>query len=460
MLPNALKTLGAATSLRQLAPKYQPHISTAATAFFCRKYTINRSWVSPRSSFLKERGGKRPYSQESFFESRMGKTVVLVVGSAVCIGVFAYQGYMFFFGPGSVYPAEVRKLLREGASTYLQDSSKQDLNASAKCYKEALDLLDTKYSMQKDLEPSSPYVTGILARLAEVYLKAQDKPSAIYYFKNLISRVFTKEELLDHKLVVAKLANQELDKKSIENIMRGIGAMNRLAETYEIIGDVNASTAPALSPSNYKNIQEYKNADDIYTWVLNVVMESYNSHYRNVYVDTENDSNGSSKLTTPDFDSKTLPKYLSAYMVNTLFFNASNFYSKVGLYGLSTPLLLRASDLLDKSKKSQSEENVCKSCVILTHLVKIATENNDLEAAKKWIVRGKDQAKLFIQNESCLQSLVALVFADGYIKEQENKLIDARIEYRKALELSKAMAYEEGETNASESIARISLILK
>ncbi|PVV01964.1 hypothetical protein BB560_003591 [Smittium megazygosporum] len=448
-------------SIFRTATKQQPK------AILNRSFSAVPTYRLPKVNTKSGYSNSRNYSRETFFESHHGKSAIVVVGSAICIGVFAYQGYVIFFGPGSVYPSQVRKLLKEGGDAFLQPESKRNLDHAINYYTQALELINTKYSSEKYMERDSPYVTGIVARIAEVYLEAGNKEMAIEYFKNLLNRVFSKEELLDYKLVVKKLVSQKKTDPNLENSMRGIGTISKLAEAYENIGDSKLPPGFNLNRNNYGTIPEYKVADELYTWILNTVLSSYYLHFNKPKTQSFSLGGNYDDITDdillsdsyPDFNPKTLPPYLSEYLVVSLLYNASNFYSKIGKYDLASPLLQRSLDLLGKSKNAKNETNVCKSCVLMTHLVSIAKEQNEIEAAKFYTEKGINIAKEFTDNEECLKSLVSFVFADGYLKEMDKRYSESRIEYRKALELSKSLEYEEGIANATESIERVSNLM-
>ncbi|OMH81968.1 hypothetical protein AX774_g4565 [Zancudomyces culisetae] len=422
------------------------------------------SFMVPRQRIPKfeyKNTNSRSYSSNpGFLDTEAGRLALIVTGSAVCISVFAYQGYMFFFGPATIYPKEVQKLLRKGGESYLQIGEKRDLELAAKYYTEALEIMDNiatenekgstasgsgKFSSMKR---DDNRITGIEARVAEIYSTSGDYEKALYYLEDLVSRIFTAEELAEYTLVVEKLVNSSsayTKKKSakiqgeLEKYMRGIGAINKLAETYEKLGDESKYKGTIFNNDNFDYLSDYNNAETRYTFCLNTVLGAYSKYYSTTY----QPSNGSEMSEiTKLFDPKTLPKFLSAYTLTSLLYNCSNFFSKIEKYDFAYPLLIRSLDLLKPSVDSKKESESCKSCVLMTHLTNIAILRNDLSDAQIWIDNGLSLSKEYPTNPDCIHSSISLIYDQGHIFE--------------ALEASKMADYRPGQINASDALSRIS----
>ncbi|PVZ97897.1 hypothetical protein BB558_006130 [Smittium angustum] len=106
--------------------------------------------------------------------------------------------------------------------------------------------------------------------------------------------------------------------------------------------------------------------------------------------------------------------------------------------------------------KKGDEESVCRTSVVMSHLADISVKNNDYQSAKRWARTGDDMCSRFPGNQDCSRSHVSFVYANGFMLESENRPSEARVEYRKALELSKAMGFPEGEFQATNALARTS----
>ncbi|OLY82163.1 hypothetical protein AYI68_g3721 [Smittium mucronatum] len=399
-------------------------------------------------------------TDEGFFSSEAGKISIIVVGSAICFGIFAYQVHMYFFGPGSVYPKPVRKLLRKAGEAYLQSGPKQNLDLALKYYLEALDLLNSEISknenssspnISSELTKDSVHVTGLLARISEVYIALGDYKDASSKLFQIVNLIFSPEELADHKIIASRLITSSNIKSKkqqqiqLESVMRGIGAMNRLAEVFERLGDESNNLRVIFDNQPAVINQYYEQAQYWYSLCLDIVVNAYASSFNPNKANPNNPQ-------LPDFSPKSLPPFLSEYMVTSLFYNSSSFFTKIGKIDYAIPLLSRSLDMLTSQEDSKNEEKSCKACVVISNLVG-AYLHKSPEIASQYVDMGIEKAKKFISNPDCSTSLVSLIYANGVLQEDKSNYVESRIEFRKALDLATSIEFKQGIQASSNAIS-------
>ncbi|KAJ1965498.1 hypothetical protein GGI12_000720 [Dipsacomyces acuminosporus] len=375
------------------------------------------------------------------------RTPVAVVVVALGLSTIGFFGFSIFFGPGSKYPKEVRSLLREGGRAYLRTADKQDLPKAVDCYQRALDLLDVLGSTDPTHAPDAPHVTGLVARIASVYTDMGDLESAIRTYKDLLGRILGSEGMDDPKTQVRLLLDESLPSDKRQNILRALGCANKLAETYEARAARSKRRSILLADPDMA-ASDVAEASRWYQWCLQLVMLTYQNHYNHIQL-----SQDKPLTSTPSFDPETLPKHFSVDVVTSLFYNAATFFSTHARYQYAVPLLQRALDLLQRGADGK-ELSVCRSSILMSHLANAAVLTGDLPAAERWSIEGLGLAKGFPRNADCLNSFVALTYDLGAVYEAAGKTEDARVQYRQAAEVARAIDDTEALELAAQALER------
>ncbi|ORX73825.1 hypothetical protein DL89DRAFT_263838 [Linderina pennispora] len=366
------------------------------------------------------------------------RTPVVVISAALGLSTIGFFAFSTFFGPGSKYPGDVRKLLREGGMAYLRTADKQDLPKAVDAW------------VQSDPEHSrdAPHITGLVARIAAVYHEMGDLENTVRLYKDLLSRILGDDGMADPHTQVRVLLDEKQPKDKRENTLRALGCANKLAETYEERAMRSKRRSALLADPDLAS-HDVQEASRWYQWCLQVVMLAYQNHYNHLQLEKK------LPLTnTPSFDPDTLPKFLSVEVVTSLFYNAAAFFSTHAQYGFAVPLLQRALDLLRRGADG-TETGVCRSSVLMSHLANAAVMTSNLPAAEKWAIDGLALAKRFPQNADCLNSFVALTYNLGAVYEAANKHDDARVQYRQAIEVAKVTDDSKAQELATEALNRV-----
>ncbi|KAI8324655.1 hypothetical protein GQ54DRAFT_53297 [Martensiomyces pterosporus] len=421
----------------------------------------SRAGALPRaaSSALRQtRGSERREQQQQqrrgFFSHRsitLGdnswRTPVTVVVVALGLSTVGFFGFSMFFGPGSMYPKEVRSLLREGGMAYLRTADKQDLPKAVDCYQTALDRLDELGKSDPKHAPDAPHITGLVARIASVYTDMGDLENTIRVYKDLLQRILGEDGMSDPRTQVRQLLDEALPSDKRQNILRALGCANKLAEAYEARADRSRRRSILLADPDMASA-DVAEAGRWYQWCLQLVMLTYQNHFNH-----EQLRQGKPLVNTPSFDPATLPKYFSVDVVTSLFYNAASFFSAHAQYQLAVPLLQRALDLLHRGADGK-EISVCRSSILMSHLANAAVLTSDLPAAERWAMEGLGLAKRFPRNADCLNSFVALTYDLGAVYEAAGKAEDARVQYRQAIEVARAVGDEDAEGLAATALDR------
>ncbi|KAJ2455305.1 hypothetical protein EV183_000841 [Coemansia sp. RSA 2336] len=371
----------------------------------------------------------------------------MVALGAATIG---FTGYSMFFGPGNLYPKSVRKLLREGGMAYLRPKDKQDLPKAIECYTKALAKLDELGSNDSKHAPDAPHITGLVARIASVYGEMGDLDMVIKMYKDLLQRILGDRGMEDPKTQVRKLLDDKLPKSERENIMRALGCANKLAEAYESRGERAERRSIALPNMKKASNADSQEASRWYQWCLQVVMLTYQNHFNHLQLDQ-----GKPVTSTPSFDPETLPRYFSVDVVTSLLYNAATFFASHSQLDLAEPLLERALDLMRRGADGK-QESVCRSSVVMSHLVNANVMKKNLAAAEKWSIEGLQLAKKFPENAECLNSFVALAYGLGAVYEAAGKYNSARVQYRQASEIAGDMGDDLAAKLTRDALSRIS----
>ncbi|KAJ1645483.1 hypothetical protein LPJ64_002918 [Coemansia asiatica] len=361
-----------------------------------------------------------------------------------------FVGYGMFFGPGRQYPSPVRKLLREGGMAYLRPADKQDLPKAVEKYTEALELLDQIGLVDPKHAPDAAHVTGLVARIAAVYIEMGDLDNAIRMYNDLLHRILGDQGMEDPRTQVRLLMDPELGAEKRQNILRALGCANKLAETYDMRSARSKRRSILLADPDMHSA-DVRAASRWYQWCLQVVTLTYQNHFNHKQLEQ-----GLPLANTPTFDPATLPRVFSVDVVTSLFYNAAAFFASHAQYQYAVPLLQRALDLLRPGTENGREECVCRSSVLMSHLANVAVQTSDLPQAEKCIFDGLALAKKHSQNSDCLSSFVALTYDLGVVYEAAGKSKSASVQYRHAAEVARTIDDAEAEKLATQALRRIS----
>ncbi|KAJ2007133.1 hypothetical protein GGI04_000049 [Coemansia thaxteri] len=375
-------------------------------------------------------------------------TPVALVSSVAVAATLAFVGYGMFFGPGSLYPAPVRKLLREGGMSYMRPADKQDLPKAVECYSQALDLLDQLGASDPKHAPDAPHVTGLVARIAAVYTAMGDLDGAIRAYTDLLRRILGDAGMSDARTQVAQLLDRDLPADKRQNILRALGSANMLAEAHEARAARSKRRSILLADPDVE-AGDVKEASRWYQWCLQVVMLTYQNHFNHLQLEK-----GQPLVNTPSFDPSTLPGYFSLEVVSSLFYNAATFFAGHGQFEYAVPLLQRGLDLLRRGTDGK-EAGVCRSSVLMSHLANAAVLTGDLPAAERWAIEGLALAKQFPANTDCRCSYAALAYNLGAVYEAAGKNESARVQYRQTIEVARAIDDAGAEALATTALDRL-----
>ncbi|KAJ2709719.1 hypothetical protein H4R19_004109 [Coemansia spiralis] len=373
--------------------------------------------------------------------------VALVLG--IGIATVGFTGYSMYFGAGSAYPSEVRTLLREAGMAYLRPAAKQDLPKAADCYARALGLLDELGASDPEYARDAPHVTGLVARLAAVYSDMGDLDRTIDTYQDLLQRILGDAGMREPKLLVARLVDPALPAGERENILRALGCANMLAETYEARASRaqrrRAAVLPGVRRAPSPDADE---ASRWYQWCLQLVMLTYQNHANHLRI-----AEGKPPAAVPSFDPATLPRFFSVDIVTSLFYNAATFFAGHGQAELAAPLLQRALDLLRRGADG-NETSVCRSCVLMSHLVNAAVVTGDHAGAEQWAIEALALAKQFPRNAECINSFLALTYDLGAVYEAAGRRDSARVQYRMALDAAREFGDDDVAALAAAALGR------
>ncbi|KAJ2800106.1 hypothetical protein H4R20_004185 [Coemansia guatemalensis] len=378
------------------------------------------------------------------------RTIGLVFGIAFIASGIGYVGYVTFFGASTIYPKEERNMLRKAGRLYRCAPENQDLPKAIEYYTKALANLDKLGEEDPMHARDAHHITGLVARIAEVYAEMGDLDKAIEMYTDFMQRILDEERIKDPKLLVGELLDKGLPANRQQNIQRALGCANKLAEAYEM-RSARSKRRTAVLPSAAKASEEDEQAANRwYQWCLQLVTLTYLKDYNAWLAEHRKPA-----VKEPPFDPDTLPKCFLAEEVASLFYNAATFFNRNGQPQLGAPLLMRALDLLDYGADGR-EKSVCRSSIILSHLANAAVETGDLPAAEKWTIEGLRLAKKFRENAECLSSFIALAYDLGAVYEAAGMVDSARVQYRHVNVVAKAAGDSEAERLAAAGLDRMS----
>ncbi|PIA14657.1 hypothetical protein COEREDRAFT_82541 [Coemansia reversa NRRL 1564] len=378
------------------------------------------------------------------------RTMGLIVGLAFITSGAGYVGYVTFFGASTIYPKEERKLLREAGMAYCCAPENQDLPKAIECYTKALSNLDKLGEEDPTHARNAFHITGLVARIAEVYTEMGNLDKAIEMYMDFLQRILDEGTMNDPKQLVGELLDKDLTTNRQHNIRLTLGCANKLAEVYEMRSARSKRRIAVLPSAAKSSSADTEAANRWYQWCLQLVTLTYLKDYNASLVEQ-----GKPTVREPPFDPDTLPKCFSTEEVASLFYNAATFFTRNGQPYLGAPLLMRALDLLRHGADGK-EENVCRSSIILSHLANAAVESGNLSAAEKWAIEGLRLAKKFRENADCLSSFVALAYDLGVVYEAAGMQDSARVQYRHANVVARAAGDSEAERLTTAALDRIS----
>ncbi|KAJ2617304.1 hypothetical protein H4S08_000405 [Coemansia sp. RSA 1365] len=385
-----------------------------------------------------------------FIHESNWRTMGLIVGLAFMASGAGYVGYVTFFGGSTIYPKEERKLLREAGMVYHCAPENRDLPKAIECYTKALASLDKLGEEDPTHARNAFHITGLVARIAEVYAEMGNLDKAIEMYMDFLQRILDEGTMNDPKQLVGELLDKNLTKNRQHNIRLTLGCANKLAEMYEMRSARSKRHIEVIPSAAKASSEDTQAANRWYQWCLQLVTLTYLKDYNARLVEQDKPT-----VKEPPFDPDTLPKCFSNEEVATLFYNAATFFTSNGQPYLGAPLLMRALDLLRHGAEGK-EESVCRSSIILSHLANAAVESGDLPAAEKWAIEGLRLAKMFRENADCLSSFVALTYDLGAVYEAAGLQGKARVQYRHANVVAKAVGDSEAERLTTAALDRIS----
>ncbi|KAJ2783469.1 hypothetical protein H4R18_001678 [Coemansia javaensis] len=374
---------------------------------------------------------------------------VAAVVAGAGIAMVGFTGYSMLFGAGSVYPSEVRGLLREAGMAYMRPADKQDLPAAAERYAAALALLDRLGERDAAHARDAAHVTGLVARLAAVYTEMGDLDRAIGAHLDLLRRILGDAGMRDAKTQVAQLMDPALPADRRQNILRALGCANALAQAYEARARRSRRRGAVLAGARAAASADMREAGRWYQWCLQLTMLTYQNHHDHAQLEQ-----GRPLGTAPSFDPRTLPRVFSVEIVTSLFYNAAAFFAASGQPDLAGPLLLRALDLLRRGADG-TEAAVCRSSVLMSHLANAAVAAGDLPAAEQWAIDGLALARRLPASAECVDSFVALTYGLGAVYEAAARPGPARVQYRTALDAARAVGDDAAAELARAALARV-----
>ncbi|CAG8497777.1 7298_t:CDS:2 [Diversispora eburnea] len=311
-------------------------------------------------------------------KSENNNLLIITTSAFISLGVYQYYTSSIY-----KYPEEIRKNLQKGL---FYQNYRNDPNRAVNFYQTAL----TQAFNHKELDNTSPEVTGIMIQLGGLYEELDRTRDAIDVFTMAYDVIVTPNNTSNNtNNIPVKLVKLEG-----ENKIRSIALAQKL-------GDL------------HKSLKQYDQAEKYYVWSVEQLLQSQAEIIQSNF----HKSDIPWEIFSRRNDVVTLPSWMTLTDLGASLEALASFYSSQHKYSYALPLYLRALSLINPPESS------CHSAVLMNNISEVFSGMGNLEEAQGWAERGLKLAENFRPKKKttkeCEESQGVLLFNLGMISEAQ-----------------------------------------